>query len=307
MEINITVQDKIASGDGTWIVCGNSDYTVRFTLDSEWDQFITRTMIVVNPDKTYQEVVFTGDTVSLPIINNQKSVNIGLYAGDLHTTTSAYFNCKKSARDGLGVHEEPSKDVYNQLVQLVENGAVKGEKGDKGEQGIQGVQGIQGEKGDKGDKGDVGKQGIQGERGEKGDKGDAFTYEDFTTEQLAALKGEKGEPGQDAPQEAVLYTVQTLSDAQKVQARGNIDAADAESVDALKGDIAAALQLAQDGVAHQSVGVLHHVGLHRIALLGRGLQYGHVANAHHGHVQRARSGCRAGSDRKSVDVGADHG
>ena len=31
--------------------------------------------------------------------------------------------------------------------------------------------------------------------GEKGDKGDAFTYEDFTPEQLAALKGEKGDKG----------------------------------------------------------------------------------------------------------------
>ena len=71
MEINITVRDKIASGDGTWIVCGNSDYIVRFTLDSEWDQFITRTMIVVNADKTYQEVVFTGNTAALPAINNQ--------------------------------------------------------------------------------------------------------------------------------------------------------------------------------------------------------------------------------------------
>ena len=29
----------------------------------------------------------------------------------------------------------------------------------------------------------------------KGDKGDAFTYEDFTPEQLAALKGEKGDKG----------------------------------------------------------------------------------------------------------------
>ena len=32
-------------------------------------------------------------------------------------------------------------------------------------------------------------------RGEKGDKGDAFTYSDFTAEQLAALKGEKGDTG----------------------------------------------------------------------------------------------------------------
>ncbi len=31
--------------------------------------------------------------------------------------------------------------------------------------------------------------------GEKGEKGDPFTYEDFTTEQLAGLKGEKGDAG----------------------------------------------------------------------------------------------------------------
>lgn len=72
-------------------------------------------------------------------------------------------------------------------------------KGDKGDKGDTGAQGIQGEKGDKGDKGDT---------GAKGDKGDAFTYADFTAEQLAALKvkgdkgdtgdkGDKGDPGSD--------------------------------------------------------------------------------------------------------------
>lgn len=35
-----------------------------------------------------------------------------------------------------------------------------------------------------------------GEPGPKGDKGDPFTYEDFTPEQLAALKGPKGDPGE---------------------------------------------------------------------------------------------------------------
>ena len=57
----------------------------------------------------------------------------------------------------------------------------KGEKGTKGDPGIQGIQGIQGE---------VGPQGL------KGDKGDPFTYEDFTPEQLAALKGERGDQGE---------------------------------------------------------------------------------------------------------------
>lgn len=34
-------------------------------------------------------------------------------------------------------------------------------------------------------------------KGDKGDKGDPFTFEDFTPEQLDALKGDKGEPGKD--------------------------------------------------------------------------------------------------------------
>lgn len=36
---------------------------------------------------------------------------------------------------------------------------------------------------------------LKGEAGEKGDKGDAFTYADFTAEQLASLKGPKGDKG----------------------------------------------------------------------------------------------------------------
>ncbi len=87
----------------------------------------------------------------------------------------------------------------------------KGDKGDKGDTGPRGPQGLQGIKGDKGDVGDTGPRGLQGEKGdtgaqgiqgvkgdkgEKGDKGDAFTYDDFTSEQLLSLKGEKGDKGE---------------------------------------------------------------------------------------------------------------
>ena len=44
-----------------------------------------------------------------------------------------------------------------------------------------------------------GPPGPQGPKGDKGDKGDAFTYADFTAEQLAALKGEKGDTGAQGP------------------------------------------------------------------------------------------------------------
>lgn len=36
---------------------------------------------------------------------------------------------------------------------------------------------------------------LQGAKGDKGDKGDPFTYDDFTSEQLASLKGPRGDTG----------------------------------------------------------------------------------------------------------------
>lgn len=78
----------------------------------------------------------------------------------------------------------------------------KGEKGDTGAtgaQGPQGEQGIQGIQGIQGPKGDTGETGSTGPQGPKGDKGDAFTYDDFTEAQLAALKGAKGDTGKRGP------------------------------------------------------------------------------------------------------------
>lgn len=54
-----------------------------------------------------------------------------------------------------------------------------------------GTQGPQGEKGD---------PGAKGEKGETGAKGDAFTFGDFTLEQLESLRGPKGDTGATGPQ-----------------------------------------------------------------------------------------------------------
>lgn len=54
--------------------------------------------------------------------------------------------------------------------------------------------------GPKGDTGPRGEQGDQGPKGDTGDQGAAFTYADFSEEQLAALKGEKGDTGDTGPQ-----------------------------------------------------------------------------------------------------------
>ncbi len=138
----------------------------------------------------------------------------------------------------------------------------RGEKGDTGERGPQGETGATGPQGPKGETGAIGPQGPRGETGATGPQGPKgkdgeVTFESLTDEQIASLrgepgakgekgekgdpgakgeKGEKGDPGRDAPQEAVLYTAQTLNDAQKTQARENIGAADEETVNQLKDD-----------------------------------------------------------------------
>ena len=102
-----------------------------------------------------------------------------------------YNGCSYVAKQST-IGNIPTNEDYWQLL------SGKGDTGPQGIQGEKGDKGDTGSKGDKGDKGDTGPQGIQGPKGiqgEKGDKGDAFTYSDFTEEQLASLKGEKGDKG----------------------------------------------------------------------------------------------------------------
>lgn len=65
----------------------------------------------------------------------------------------------------------------------------------KGEQGLQGIQGLPGIQGPPGPPGAPGRDGVNGLKGEPGKDGKPFTYDMFTSEQLAALKGPKGDPG----------------------------------------------------------------------------------------------------------------
>ena len=97
MILHVCVSDKIAvyqKRDGD-IVCGNSDYKIKFTFDSEWDEHTTKTArFVWNGD--YTDVDFTGDTCDVPIIHGTDEVKVGVYAGDLSTTTPASIGCKRS-------------------------------------------------------------------------------------------------------------------------------------------------------------------------------------------------------------------
>lgn len=73
-----------------------------------------------------------------------------------------------------------------------------GPKGEPGTPGQRGADGIQGPQGEPGRNGIDGVTGEQGPPGPPGPKGEPFRYSDFTQEQLNALKGPKGDPGDSA-------------------------------------------------------------------------------------------------------------
>lgn len=124
MEIQIKVGNRVANNmtPAEVIVCGNSGYKVVFDFDEEWSgqEFKTARFVYrKNGEDMYDEVAFAGDTVDVPILSDINYVKVGVYAGDLETTTPAVILCKKSILCGFGGHEEPDPDVYNMLVNLL--------------------------------------------------------------------------------------------------------------------------------------------------------------------------------------------
>ena len=131
--LNVNVENKIATGDAQTVVCDNTDYVVKFVFDDEWDEYRAKTMRVVYSNGTYDDVIFNGDECPLPRVYNSNRVKIGVYAGNIHTTVAAIFECKKSVLSGATQHVPPSEDVYNQIMDAINSGMVKGDKGDTGD------------------------------------------------------------------------------------------------------------------------------------------------------------------------------
>lgn len=126
MNFSIIVTDKVARPDvdAPIIVCGNSDYVIDFVFDNEWEEYEIKNAIFTfkrGGQKKAIEVVFTGTQCAVPILSGIDEVWIGVYAGELHTTTPARFACKKSAVCDVARMEDPPTDVYNQLLEVLKN------------------------------------------------------------------------------------------------------------------------------------------------------------------------------------------
>ena len=164
---------------------------IRFNFPDAWNGYDktavfrngeTKISVVLNSDSTLctreNECYVPFEVIKAPYF----TVSVFGVSGESRATTpQVRINVFESGYGEGDVPSEPTPTQYEQLVSLAnatkqiaqsvrddaDNGLFIGEKGDTGPQG---------------------------------EKGDAFTYSDFTAEQLAALKGEKGDTGDTGPQ-----------------------------------------------------------------------------------------------------------
>lgn len=236
--------------DGRFVVCFESEDTARLKpREYVWDvRLAIQANVDENGEVTDAEQVITpcppGILFVMAAIGELSSAANNGFGQPVNQTLRIRFEKLMQGPRG-----EPGRD------------GAKGDKGDPGAKGDKGEPGAPGARGEKGEKGDPGRDGspgatgatprftvtaVTGEAGTAASVTQSGTAEnpmvEFTIPQgmkgdtgATGEKGEKGDPGKDAPQEVVLYTAQTLDDAQKAQARENIGAADAARQNVLVG------------------------------------------------------------------------
>lgn len=137
MGIQVTIANKRATVSGApVIVCGNSGYTVNFTFDTDWDgmEYKTARFVYVQAGEVkYQDVVFAGTTAEVPVMANTKEVRVGVFAGELRTSTPAVIPCELSIRCGTGAPDDPTPSQYDQIMALLAAGGGGGGTGSGGD------------------------------------------------------------------------------------------------------------------------------------------------------------------------------
>lgn len=174
---------KIEKTELTVEKCVNYD-RVAFTFDESWADLV-RTATFWRGSKAadvYQILLDDTNECDIPweLLQKDGYIQIGVTGigadGSLVTTQPIAQSVARGTYRDARIPSDPTPTIYEQINQQLKSCTTRVdmlyEEAQTGRF-----------KGDKGDK------------GEKGDPGKAFTYADFTPEQLAALKGEKGDKG----------------------------------------------------------------------------------------------------------------
>lgn len=127
-QITITIANRIASApNGVELVCNNPSDEIQFAFDSEWEAYQAKTARFAW-QRYYIDVPFTGNTVNVPDIDKTNSVEIGVYADNI-ATTGVKIPFKHSIKSSGGTQAPPETNVYEELLNKINGGAIKGDPG----------------------------------------------------------------------------------------------------------------------------------------------------------------------------------
>ena len=113
----VKVRGKIAAAEYTEpYVCDNSDYEIEFDFSEEWQVYELKTARFAYGGKM-QDIIFEGSRCGVPRMSGICSFKVGVFAGDLSTTTPAYIEARASILSEGGAPAVPAPDVYDQLMQ----------------------------------------------------------------------------------------------------------------------------------------------------------------------------------------------
>ncbi len=124
-DITIRVRNRIAETVGSpEIICGNVGYNLLFDLDEEWSAQEIKTARIAWTDTfsgqpRHTDVPFILGFAAIPAIADAYEIRIGLYSGNIMTTTPATVPCVRCITDGETYHEDPKPDTYAALLELL--------------------------------------------------------------------------------------------------------------------------------------------------------------------------------------------
>lgn len=120
-EIHIAVRDGIATQtDHTAYITGDGETWAVFDLGEEWDDRPLRTARF-QTEGSYMDVAFRGNKCRVPVFTYARKLEVGVYAGNVRTTTPARVFLREGIRSAWGSPETPAPNIYDQLMEMLED------------------------------------------------------------------------------------------------------------------------------------------------------------------------------------------
>ena len=123
--MDFIIKDKVikldkASLEGKKVVSYNSGYEARFIFDEEWDG-LTKTVRFINDGEFVDVVLGDTNTCKIPLeVMKSGTLEVGVFAGNLQTTTVAKVSIVVSILEEYGTPAEPTSDVYSQIMEKLD-------------------------------------------------------------------------------------------------------------------------------------------------------------------------------------------